>query len=73
MYSYHGSPLSIPNLAHIEVLFPGECGRSMTNFHLSLRKELEGNRYTKMYRNITLAKVGIKINTLRQKVTELIG
>ena len=41
--------LSIPDLAHIEqggdkVLFPGECDRSMTNFHLSLRKELEGKQ-----------------------------
>ena len=26
------------------MLFPGGCGRSMTNFHLSLGKELEGKQ-----------------------------
>ena len=55
------------------MLFPGGCGRSVTNFHLLLGKELKGKEIHQNVQKHHISGVEIKINTLRQQITELIG
>ena len=49
------------------MLFSGGCGRSMTNFHFLLGKDLEGKQ---IHQNVQKrhSGVGSKIKTLRQQI-----